>query len=74
MKKIETFIPEEGDKLVVVQDLPELNLSKGDIVIFVNSISMGVVCLNITEREQMIVPFNALKAIEDYRTVDLTFQ
>lgn len=74
MKKIETFVPEEGDKLILIQSFTDLGLSKGDIVLYVNSISMGVICKKINTGEQCIVPYNALKGIHCGNIVDLTFQ
>lgn len=74
MKKIETFMPEEGDYLVVIQDVPDFNLSAGDSVIFVNSMSMGAVCTDIVEGKRMLIPFNILKGINGEHTVDLTFE
>ena len=74
MRKIETFVPEEGDQLVVIRDLKDLDLAIGDIVVFLNSISMGAICRRNEGPEQVIIPFNALNGIQGNKAVNLTFE
>lgn len=74
MKRIETFVPEEGDKLVITQKVTNSELSVGDTVIFVNSIYLGAICKTLDTNQQYIIPQDALKAIYEGRIVDVTFE
>lgn len=74
MKRIETFVPEEGDKLIITQEVTNSELSVGDTVIFVNSIYLGAICKMLDTDQQYIIPQDALKAIYEGHIVDVTFE
>lgn len=74
MEQLEMFIPEEGDELLIIEDLPELSLFKGDIVTYWKTTETGVVCKRIPLPVGVKVPHKILRGIYKGTIVKLSFK
>lgn len=74
MKKVELYIPEVGDSMIITKDVRLAGLNKGQILRYVAHIQLGVVCVYEGTQTQVLIPYDSIEGLYEGKQVKVTFQ
>lgn len=74
MKKIETFIPEVGDCMIITKNVQHAGLVKDQRLRYIAHIPLGVICIYEGTETQVLVPYDSIQGLYEGKQVKVAFE